>query len=144
MTQNKAASNQREFKFGNARAHAWLQILSRQPLPPLDIGADWNPRAGGEETTVSQLISLAMEQGVIAAPDGMSVSFDYGDNGEATYYRYLIDLTRDLTLATAAVDIQLLGGELSARGINAAVCILNEAAYVATETVSHLDAYIAR
>lgn len=106
------------------------------------IGADWNPREFDEEDTVFFLLRLAVDGGIITAPEGLDLDFEYVADGDGGYYYFLIRVTYDLKLATYSEEMRKLGNR-NASGAAAAMAILREGVEKANRTLRTLDAYVA-
>ena len=78
------------FKLDQESARAWLTRViaayeagdreagGTAEMPPL--GAAWNPLDPGEESTIYLLVRGAQEAGVLTAPPGAEVDFEYSDD----------------------------------------------------------------
>jgi hypothetical protein len=127
------------FMVNEELAWEWLMraIVSREmsdvddpvatDLPP--IGMAWQPRDVGEEDATFLLIRSAQEVGVLTAPAHMEIDFEFIDDGDGGYFRYLlrIDEPACLIVASAAEEMRHVG-EPDTAGIDAALTILREAA----------------
>ncbi|TDD23804.1 hypothetical protein E1287_38620 [Actinomadura sp. KC06] len=110
-------------------------------LPP--IGMAWQPRNVGEEDTAFLLIRSAQEAGVLNRPERAELDFEYVDDGDGGYYRYLlrIDAPAPLIVASAAEEMRHLGNP-DAVGIDAALAILREAAGAGNLLSQQMSAFI--
>jgi hypothetical protein len=142
------------FKLDQESARAWLtrviaayeagdsEASGTAEMPPL--GAAWNPLDPGEESTIYLLVRRAQEAGVLTAPPGAEVDFEYSDDCDGGYYRFLLDLSAPapLKLASYAEEMRKLG-EREATGIDAAMAILREAQHAANQLLYQLAEFIA-
>jgi hypothetical protein len=110
-------------------------------LPP--IGMAWQPRDVGEEDATFLLIRSAQEASVLTAPAHMEIDFEFIDDGDGGYFRYLlcIDEPARLIVASAAEEMRHLG-EPDTVGIDAALSILREAADVGNRLHQQLSTFI--
>lgn len=110
-------------------------------LPP--IGMAWQPRDIGEEDAAFLLIRSAQEVGVLTVPAHMEVDFEFIDDGDGGYFRYLlrIDEPARLIVASAAEEMRHLG-EPDTAGIDAALSILREAADAGNRLHQQLSTFI--
>jgi len=110
--------------------------------PP--IGVAWHPREVGEEDTTFLLIRGAQEGDVLTAPPGVELDFEFIDDGDGGYYRYLLCIHEPAPLITAsdAEEMRRLG-ERDATGIDAALAILREAVDAGNSTYRQLSTFVA-
>jgi len=142
------------FKLDKESARAWLTRViaayeagdreagGTAEMPPL--GAAWNPLEADEEGTIYLLVRGAQEAGVLTAPPGAEVDFEYSDDCDVGYYRFLLDLSAParLKLASYAEEMRKLG-ERDATGIDAAMAVLREARCAANHLLQQLTEFIA-
>jgi len=57
------------------------------------IGPDWNPRQSGEEDSTYLLVRGAQEIGVLSGPPGTEIDFEFSDDADGGYYRFLLDIS---------------------------------------------------
>ena len=119
------------------------------PDPPADAGVPpvtmtWRPRDVGEEDGTFLLVRGAQESGVLHGPPGADLDFEYIDDGDGGYYRYILHLNepRPLIIASHPEEMTHLG-DPDATSVNAAMAILTEAQYIANRLLNDLAVYIA-
>ncbi|MDF2258358.1 hypothetical protein [Streptantibioticus ferralitis] len=110
--------------------------------PPLKMA--WTPQDPGEEDSVHLLIRAAQTDGVVTGPQAVNLKFEYVDDGDEGYYRFLLHITTptSLTLATLSEGIAMLG-EPDTSGIEAALSILREAVQAANLLLQQLSEFVA-
>jgi hypothetical protein len=108
------------------------------------IGLGWEPRDPGEEVAVYLLVRSAQTAGVLRAPRGMSVEFEYVDDGLAPAYRWLLAVTSPATLHVVSGIAPVRGlGTAGALGVQAAMGVLREAVREANRLLEQLADYAA-
>lgn len=144
------------FTLDEPHAREWLtrvvvtnELGECSPDPQLDgdpppITMTWQPRAVGEEDGTFLLVRAAQETGALRGPPGAELDFEYVDDGDGGYYRYILRLAdpKPLLLASPLEEMALLG-DPDAIGINAAIAILAEAMDTANQLLTDLATYIA-
>lgn len=144
------------FTLNEREASEWLtrvvvanELGECDPDPPTDAGVPpvtmtWRPRDVGEEDGTFLLVRGAQETGVLHGPPGADLDFEYIDDGDDGYYRYILRLNepRPLVIASHPEEMRHLG-DPDAAGINAAMAILAEAQDIANRLLNELAAYIA-
>jgi hypothetical protein len=122
---------------GEAAALVWSSAMP-------SIGLVWEPRAPGQEESVYLLIRAVQDLGILSRPVGMTIDFEYVDDGDDGQYRWLLDIVspRPLRLAGLATPIAALGDE-GAFGIEAALGVLRETVRAANLLAQQLSQYIA-
>lgn len=141
------------FVLNEELAWEWLMraIVSREmsdvcdpaatDLPP--IGMAWQPGDVGEEDATFLLIRSAQETGVLTTPAHMELDFEFIDDGDGGYFRYLlrIDEPAGLIIASAAEEMRHLGAPDTV-GIDAALVILQEAADAGNRLRQQLSTFL--
>jgi len=115
---------------------------------PEDITSAWNPKwADDNGRSTSNLIALAHKAGAITTPERLEVSFDWSEDSDGGYYRYLVDLTdaagRRLRLASYAEEIRRLADDED-KGVDAAMTVVRDAVREANHQLRQLEAFTAR
>jgi hypothetical protein len=110
-------------------------------LPP--IGMTWKPRDVGEEDATFLLIRNAQEAGVLTAPAHVELDFEFIDDGDGGYFRYLLHVDEPARLIVAAATEEMRHlGDRDAAGIDAALAILREAADAGNLLYEQLSTFI--
>ncbi len=142
------------FKLEEEPARTWLAHViaahTTRGTPPgtgahrPPIGADWNPVEAGEEGAVYLLVRGAQEAGVLIAPPGAEIDFEYSDDSDGGCYRFVLAVSAPapLTLASYAQEMRKLG-DRDATGAEAAMAILREAERAANQILRQLTEFIA-
>jgi len=144
----------RRYKFNDEAARTWLaEIISKtrdgnqqedeyDDLP--SVGPAWNPleEPGGEDD-VFLLVRAAQEAGVLSGPPGAELDFEFTDDTDGGYYRFLLELARParLKLASYAEEWRKLVTR-DACGADAALEILREAEITANQMLRQLVEFI--
>ena len=84
----------------------------------------------------------AGEAGIIGKPEDCDVSFEYVDDSDGGYYFFLVRIGYKLKLATHSYEMRKLAAERDAKGLPAALSILQEAVSSANSALSDLDEYV--
>ena len=128
-----------DYEWGNADAEP---EPSDRKLP--EIGSDWAPRDYDEASTVYLLVRLAVDQGVIAAPEGMDLDYRDSDDSDGGYYCFHVGLGEHIytELASYSEEVRKLGAP-DVKGTDAALSILREAVMKANHALDDLDKYVA-
>jgi hypothetical protein len=141
------------FAIDEAGARQWLDHVAAvyvgeaapaHPAQTPDLGAAWKPLDPDEEPTVFRLVRYAVELGIITAPEGMDLDWEYMPDGDGGYYRFLVyigDPVPWMRLASHAEEMRKLGAR-DATGVPAALAILQEAVTKANRTLADLDKYL--
>lgn len=110
--------------------------------PP--IGMAWRPADPGEEDGAFLLVRAAQEAGLLTGAEGMTITFEFVDDGDEGFFRWLLDIVAPvpLRLATMSEAMAVLG-EPEASGVAAAMAILREAVQAANLLVQQLSDYVA-
>lgn len=115
------------------------------PLPDEDelafITGDWNPAEVGQEDTVRSLVSRAVDAGIIGTDGGLDLFFRYYSDDNGAYYCFLAQTGR-LVLMSGSDQIEHVGNP-AARGIEAALAILEEAVCKGNREVAEAEHYAA-
>lgn len=111
-------------------------------LPEM-IGSDWSPRDPDELSEVFELVSAAVEGGIISMPPGADLDFEPLRNGAGDEYQFKVHVGRfRLTLTSRPDEVRKLG-EPGATGVAAALAVLREAVASANGVLDALDEYAA-
>lgn len=154
--QRERGSDMATFMLHESHAREWLTRVvvinelgecgpdSQMDTDPPPITMTWQPRAVGEEDGTFLLVRAAQEAGALHGPPGVELDFEYVDDGDGGYYRYILRLAdpRPLLLASPPEEMARLG-EPDAIGLNAAMAILAEAVETANQLLTDLAAYVA-
>jgi len=105
------------------------------------ITEDWNPAEVGQEDTVGSLVSHAVDAGIIGTDGGLDLFFRYYSDDNGAYYCFLAQTGR-LVLMSASDQIEHVGNP-AARGIEAALAILEEAVCKGNREVAEAEQYAA-
>ena len=111
------------------------------PDDPPRIDDNWKPRDLDEEDRISRLMQGAFEHGAITGPEGATIKIEFSTDHYDTHYRWLIALAEPLIVASPSKERRHIGNG-QARGIDAAVIILTEAADAANTELGLLEAYV--
>jgi hypothetical protein len=114
---------------------------------PEDITSTWNPKwAEDQGSSTDNLLGCAQETGVVARPAGAQVSFEWFEDGDGGYYRYLVEVTgpdrQRLRLASCAQPVYKLIAD-EEKGVDAAMIVLEEAVGEANHLLRQLEAFTA-
>lgn len=147
-----------QFGVDDERARAWVaELIVAWELceaPQADVDAwnpqaptidlAWEPRDPGQEEAVYLLVRAAQLAGALTTPDGLSVEFEYVDDGDEGSYRWLVSIFSParLDLVSETAPIGRLG-QVGALAVPAALGILREAARMANLLVEQLSDYVA-
>jgi len=109
-----------------------------------EIGDDWQPLACGNETDVYNVVRDAADGGIIGRPADHDLDFEYSEDDDGGSYRFIVYIGTNLALATRSTGMSKLGDGDEARGVAAALAILDEAVASANWALTHLDEYVAQ
>jgi hypothetical protein len=126
---------------GDPSAAAPRNMTTAADSPPR-ITADYNT-CDSTAGAIRSLILLAHNTGLITGPG--EIGFDYVDDENGTGYSWMVTLgnpTRPLQLISLYTDISHLGSP-AARGLDAALAVLAEAATTANDILDTLGLYTA-
>lgn len=148
----------RRFTLDEGKVREWLDKVVKaaeyalygdgeDPAPGEDlpeITVDWNPMSPGNEIDISSLVRCAANSDIIGCPGDLDLDFEYSDDDDGGYYRFLVYVNASLMLTSYATEMRKLAGARDElRGIPAALAILDEAVTVANRQLACLDAYVA-
>lgn len=114
------------------------------------VDESWDPVVVGNEDTIADLVSQAQQRGVIQAPTGAQLSFEYSADADGGGYQYHVilertladDTKRSITLASAwsgMVNVVSLAGEV--KGTPAVTAILEGAVAEANAVLGDFAAF---
>jgi hypothetical protein len=142
----------RRFTVDQSRARDWLNAAvtayeaDLDPVPELvptgreqlpEITGNWKPGAVGEEETLSQLVTLAGQAGIITSPAGMELEFRQSDDTYGAYYWFQLGVGPEVEMASPVRDLHTLC-DSSLTGTGAALSILHQAVAAANEILDGL------
>jgi hypothetical protein len=132
-------SGEHRFTLDKPRAENWLRGNADTGTEAPVIDDVWDPRAFEQEGMVQMLVRNAVDAGILRAPEGSNLDFEYVADCDGGYYYFLIR-TEDnrLKLASCSREMRHLG-ESGLAGVPAAIAILDEAAWSANSTLADLD-----
>ena len=144
------------FSLDEAKAQEWLQravananwTLYRTGSEPEgtdnlpEITEGWHPLSPGNEVDIFNLVQDAFSADIIVGPDSFAIEFEYNEDSDDGWYRYLISVGPRLTLASGTWRISMLCDD-EARGPAAALAILGDAVASANTALEGLDEYVA-
>jgi hypothetical protein len=154
MTPVQAIDLAARFTFDEARARDWLgRVIAAYPGPCEDdevcgdapaISDSWDPREVDEEATVDLLVQAAVADGLILAPDGMTVDIVYTSGDR---YHFAVDIGApgydQVSIATFGYEIHRLGSP-GTHGAEAALAVWEEAVSAANGALDKLCRLISR
>ncbi|MFC8429287.1 hypothetical protein [Streptomyces sp. NPDC057253] len=120
------------------------EIQSRSGVLPPPIGMDWQPIEPGREDDVYLLVRAAQDADVITSTEGMVITFEFIDDGDRGFFRWMLDVVAPtpLKLATPSEGMPMLA-ESDVFGVEVAVVILREAVQAANLLVQQLLEHVA-
>ena len=107
-----------------------------------EITSDWDPLAPDCEVDSYSLVRTAVNAEVIGTPDGHDIDFEYNDDSDGGYYRFIVGVGPSLYLASHCTEMRKLGAR-DTTGLAAAMAILREAVQSANQVLADLDEYVA-
>ena len=143
------------FRLDEDKAREWLgRIVAAYPDESEDVsqeaptfGSTWVTGNDGAEWTAERLIRGAVEDDVLACPDGMDVYFVYEATEDGGSYHFTVDIGHDVTtqlsLNTWGYEIRKLGDPWK-EGADAALSVLEEAVSFSNGVLDNLAALVAQ
>ncbi|MEU6379258.1 hypothetical protein [Streptomyces sp. NPDC046909] len=110
--------------------------------PP--IGMAWRPTDPGEEDGAFLLVRTAQAAGLVTSTEGMTITFEFIDDGDEGVFRWLLDVIAPTPLKLASVsEAMAVLVEPEVSGVPAAMAVLREAVRRANLLVQQLSDYVA-
>lgn len=129
------------FALDETRAAGWLAAY----MTDQEIGPEWSPSGDYDGDTIGGMTYEASGQGIITAPDGMTVEYEYTTDGDGGGFRWLLYTGQNYRSLRIASPYQRAWriGEYDAYGAEAAVLVLANAVEWANNLLDDLAAYVA-
>ena len=123
---------------------AMADNLCRVPVPPLPaIGPAWSPEDPGEQDTVWELLSYAVQVGAITTPPGVNLDFEFVPTDAGHHFRFRVDTDGQCLTLVSDPPVEMSGlGHRGTTGLDAALAVLAEAVISGNQVLDRLDSYV--